>query len=168
MTEHGPCDLVVEHNKVLGGIQKDLEYIKDKIDNGLKDVVEEIKEVVTKTREVQQAKADKNSGNWITTIFEGSVKKFLGIVFLLMLLTAGMNTGMWAYFKTYGFKEIPGQQAAIHTLSVNGMYHLHTLPDGKIIFHGNAPEKPAWVLDPVTKQWQRCPQYRTDESIGIK
>lgn len=168
--EHGPCELVVEHNKVLGGIQTDINYIKEKLDNGLTDLVAEIKAKVDATAVAEQLREErrkKRNDHWVTAIFEGSVKKFLGIVFLFILLTAGMNTGMWAYFKTYGFQEKPGQQAAIYSISSNGTYHLHTLPDGKIIFHGNAQDKPAWVLDPITSRWQRCPQFRTDEAIGV-
>jgi hypothetical protein len=186
MADHDYCDLVIAHHKVIGQVESELvalkggiDEIKDRLDNGVKSILERVeKRQIDRILKSAQDEEDKKNGDLskedtvIVRLLAMGARKALawifGIVFTIILVAAGMTNAFWAYFKIHGFKETPGQQQAIHGMTVNGTYHLHNLPDGKIIFHGNAPDKPAWILDPVTKQWQKCPQFRTDESIGAK
>lgn len=146
-----------------------LAEIREKIDNGITGALDSIKRSLeAKPIEENGALKDLKENSWVVTLLAMSVKKviitaFCGIIGFAIVVAA-MNTAFWAKAKHTGFGEKPGQQQSIFQNQLDG-YRSHTLSDGRIVFMANDPNKPAWVLDPTTKMWKQCPQWRTEEGL---
>lgn len=173
-----PCDLVIKHHEILGGIAADIAHIKKTVDNGLsKKLDDTVKELTVVQALLQKQKTDAElefvkmeSSNWLSRILTGSVSKALGVIFLVIFLNAAINIGGSLFVKEKISKEPAGQQAAIlqqqneMKIALDGAYHSHHW-NGKTILHAGDANKPAWVLNPATNQWERAPGQRTEEGV---
>jgi hypothetical protein len=127
-----PCDLVIKHEGILGGIASDVSHIKAVVDDGLigkmgevggkiKDMERdlEVKDLETKMRETQiREDMEKryiklDSENWFSRILQGSVTKVIGIVLVAIILGSLVNNGIWVILKEKYIKELPGQQQTL-------------------------------------------------------
>lgn len=217
MPQHDYCKLVLEHHASIAALEKGMvvieknmieqtcdikklekvaadnrvgiQVIKDKLDNGITAILDEIKSEIVQVsavangreeerreraevrgiaeeerdrlkKEIDDLKAD----SWVVKLLALSVKKVIGIIFVALLLSSLLGTGFWAFFKSFGFQETPGQQKATLEIQKNG-YRTQALQDGRLIIHANDENKPAWLIDPKTKIPVPCPQFRTDAQI---
>ena len=171
-----PCELVIKHEGILGGMAADIQHIKSKVDNGLSAKLDETKEALAKF--IATTEADRRvdaAENWFSRILQGSVKKVIGYAVLAIIVSALASGGVWSALRAYAWKESPGQlnkilaqgtdtKAAIAVVQQHS-YHEHILTDGRILFHtGNANER-AYILDPVSGKYERAPQMRTENSV---
>jgi hypothetical protein len=173
-----PCELVIKHHEILGGIAADIAHIKKTVDNGLSkkldDTVKELNIVQTLLQkqksdaEMQFVKID--SSNWFTKVLTGSFIKVSGIVIMFMFLNAIMNSGIGLFVKDKISLEPPGQQRAIldHQVDIksylDASYHSHVI-NGRAVLHAGDPNKPAFIFNEATKNWDRAPLMRTEEGV---
>lgn len=164
-----PCNLVLSLQKAvmdfsgtIGELCSDVAHIKKSVDNGLSAKLaltsEKLDEFIT-ADSIRAAKLD--SQNWFTRLLEGSVRKVIGLVLVVILLNGLASAGIWAGLKAFQFKETPGQQQRIVT-ALGDKYHTHTMKDGRVLLHAGDSDQPAWLFNPKTHSWDRAPMLRTD------
>ena len=167
--DHERCPEIIAHAELLGGLKADVAYIRLKIDNGLSDKLTKVEKTLDEARRAIDDRIDKlDSENWFNRILTGSIKKIIGLIIVIAVLSGLTSTFMWANYKYYAFKEIPGQQLATYELQKAHTYHSHILTDGTIVFHADDVNQPAWILNTTTNIWERRPQLRTDDGLNIK
>jgi len=171
-----PCDLVIEHQRILGEMASDIKHIKGKVDNGLSAKLEIVDKTLTKFMDssAAQRRIDR-AENWFSGLLQGSVKKIISYLTGFMIVSALATNGVWTLLKTYVWHESPGQQTTIvaqgKELERQGKetqqhsYHQHTLNDGRILFHTGDANMRAYILDPSTGKYERAPYMRTEDSV---
>jgi hypothetical protein len=177
---HPPCELVVQHAGMLGEFKADLKYIRQKLDNGLTQKLDDMKDALEvariatmevktdlekKTAEIEAQMKIAKEKNWLPALMTSGIKKGILFIFIIVIIVALANTAMWSITKIGFFKENPGQQRLTSDFIMTEGYHPHILDGGKILIHANNPTKPAWILDPNTGKYSRAPQLRTDDDI---
>jgi hypothetical protein len=109
--------------------------------------------------------------NWLNRILTGGITKIISIIFVFMVVNAILSSGMWTLLKTRYMLETPGQQQTILKQQsivpsyLGEKYHIHMLADGRTLLHAGDETMPAWILDPKTGTWTKCPNNRTEEGI---
>jgi len=185
-----PCDLVIKHEGLVSAMVADLTHIKKTVDNGLSKALDDTRddlqsiqatlhEFMAATRiaaaevkgDLAVKEANDRAENWFTRILNQGATKIMGGIVVIILASAVTNNALMAVLRDKYYNEPPGQQAQIlekqkaiqSTLSI---YHTHLLQNGKTLYHSDDQTQPAWVLDPATGIWEKCPKMRTE--VGVK
>jgi hypothetical protein len=175
MTEiHETCDLVIKHEGVLGSLVSDISHIRQKIDNGLSQKLDDVKEALLeaktelerKTTNLEQKIAVVDEQSWLSKVLTAGVKKAILVVIGIVVLSSISNNALWSILRTHYYHEPPGiiQQIA-NKQDLATTYHTHLMSDGSIIFHAGDANTPAWKFDQKSNAWVRAPQYREESSI---
>jgi hypothetical protein len=163
---HERCPEIIAHAEILGELRSDVKYIKQKIDNGLSDKMTNMEASLENAKKVIDDRISKiDAENWFNRILTGSAKKIIALIIFMAFLSGLTSTVMWANYKYYGFKEVPGQQQATYEMQISNAYHKHILQDGRIVFHADDPTQSAGIFNPITKTWENYPQMRVDAQL---
>lgn len=177
MEDHIPCDLVIEHQKLLGEMSANIEhigldvsYIRERVDNGLSTKVEAIERALNLSiSDGKIANAETRAENWFTRILSGSISKIISLAIIFIVVNAMVSSGFGLFVKEKYLQEIPGQQKEIlqkQTVLMTALgstYHTHVMSDDRILLHAGNRDEPAWILDPKTGFWSKAPLMRTEK-----